>query len=424
MIDVEKLGREAVSIIKEKYGLPDSGLLAGGSLANIIWELVSGNKAVVNDIDIFNLTEIKEFEKETIDKKIFEYIDTNVDYEYNEYSGIHTIYETKEYYRILEAENDGVFNNISYESNTKDPGVVIKAFDINATRVGYSIDEDKIYWEKDFEDFLNSGNLKVSTMTTPAHTAIRIAKKSKELNTNLEKFELMMCSKALSVKFKDTVRHGFKDKYKDLFIKYHNILGQHFLIRENKDKTNMARNLYNCPDTIYELYSDKTEDVLEELLGASVFNRMSDSRQFLFFMRNIYGNKELSEVYKSLGPIFSESDYMSDDMMGNKEDIGLMSRLIEYAPASIRNLKGYNFKEQVRLVRKVLSLYEDPKIAISILEKLKLDKDSEIGETDKLLMELAVRVESTHPRNESKASNILYPTSQKRNRTRHNYTMF
>jgi len=80
-----------------------------------------------------------------------------------------------------------VFNNISYESNTKDPGVVIKAFDINATRVGYSIDEDKIYWEKDFEDFLNSGNLKVSTMTTPAHTAIRIAKKSKELNTNLEK---------------------------------------------------------------------------------------------------------------------------------------------------------------------------------------------------------------------------------------------
>ena len=150
--------------------------------------------------------------------------------------------------------------------------------------------------------------------------------------------------------------------------------------------------------------------MLEELLHESIFDRMVDSRQFLFFMRNIYGDKELSEVYKLLGPIYSESNYMSGDIC-NKEDIALMSRLIMYAPASIKNLKGYNFKEQVRLVRRVLSLYDDPKIAICVLEKLKLDKDSDINETDKLIMELAVRVESSKPGSETKASNILYSSN-------------
>jgi hypothetical protein len=56
-------------------------------------------------------------------------------------------------------------------------------------RYRYSIDEDKFYWTKDFEDFLSNGNL-VTNLRTPCHTAIRIVKKQDELNAILDDFEL------------------------------------------------------------------------------------------------------------------------------------------------------------------------------------------------------------------------------------------
>ena len=52
-MNIESLGRQAIDRIKSEWGLPKRGFLAGGSIANIVWELVSGNKAVVSDIDIF-----------------------------------------------------------------------------------------------------------------------------------------------------------------------------------------------------------------------------------------------------------------------------------------------------------------------------------------------------------------------------------
>ena len=52
-MNIESLGRQAIDRIKSEWGLPLHGFVAGGAIANIVWELVSGNKAVVNDIDIF-----------------------------------------------------------------------------------------------------------------------------------------------------------------------------------------------------------------------------------------------------------------------------------------------------------------------------------------------------------------------------------
>ena len=52
-MNIEKLVRDAVDVIKSKWTLPSSGFIAGGSIANLVWQSVSGNKAVVNDVDIF-----------------------------------------------------------------------------------------------------------------------------------------------------------------------------------------------------------------------------------------------------------------------------------------------------------------------------------------------------------------------------------
>ena len=52
-MNIDSLVRTAVERIKSTWGLPESGFIAGGSIAHIVWELVSGKKAVVNDIDVF-----------------------------------------------------------------------------------------------------------------------------------------------------------------------------------------------------------------------------------------------------------------------------------------------------------------------------------------------------------------------------------
>ena len=159
-MNIEVLARQAINTIKEKWGLPSTGFLAGGSIANIIWELVSGNKAIVNDIDIFHFEGIQEKFNKGDKSSLFNYHNTETKY-YEDYTGMCFTTRTKEFYSIVSAEKEDIFNNIRYKSNVHDPSLIIRSFDINATRVGYNIEEDKIYWTKEFEDFLKTGELKV-----------------------------------------------------------------------------------------------------------------------------------------------------------------------------------------------------------------------------------------------------------------------
>ena len=53
-MNIEQLAKNALNFLKTKeINFPKHGIIAGGSLGNLIWEQVSGNVAVVNDIDIF-----------------------------------------------------------------------------------------------------------------------------------------------------------------------------------------------------------------------------------------------------------------------------------------------------------------------------------------------------------------------------------
>ena len=56
-MELEILARKALDKLKQRYGLPKSGFLAGGAIANSICRLVSGTPAVINDIDVFIFNE-------------------------------------------------------------------------------------------------------------------------------------------------------------------------------------------------------------------------------------------------------------------------------------------------------------------------------------------------------------------------------
>jgi hypothetical protein len=399
-MNIEKIAREALSVIKKQWGLPTSGFLAGGAIANIMWEIVSGNKAVVNDVDIFIFGGL--VDKTEQDK--FNYQTKNIAF-FEDYVGrLGMSIENGEFYTIIKAEKDGIFNLIYYKSNKDTYSIIINSFDINATKIGYSIEDDKFYWSKDFEDFLSSGELKISCITTPAHTAIRLAKKEKELNAKLNNFEFKIIQHCLnSNKFCDTIKLRFKDKYLDLYNEYSNRLDCFFSLHRDLEveqyvletKSIITGGLYTLNSKNKEVFID---DVNLGMLYTSV--------EFIFYIRNIHGNEELKKIWTELYWFFDRKDYIDIDV--NIDDVKLLSRLGKYAPNSIKNLKGLKISEQLMIVKKFLNKYiEDPIVAISIFERLKIDKNIDLDDGIALLLELSVRKDIVDPKNEIKVSKIL-----------------
>lgn len=403
-MDVENLGRQAIDQIKSKWGLPKRGFVAGGSIANIVWELVSGNKAVVNDIDIFILE--KQIDKIDDDSKtLFKYKEQDLKY-YEDYSGISFSSYTKDFYTISESLREGIFNTISYNSNTTDPGLVISSFDINATKIGYSIDEDKLYWTKDFEEFLETGELKISNLMTPSHTAVRLAKKSKELNVELKEFECNLLQYSLYYKFSDMIKLRFKERYFDMYKEYEYLLGEYFIMCRDEQMEEYILNKFGEKTELHyvksiELKGEKPKTKLQELFQdrrPSIFsddvnlNNIFLSGIFLFYMRNIYGDEEKVKLWSKLSYFFDDPNYFDKEV--DNDDIDLLNRLCKFAPKSIQNLKGIKLSEQIIIVKRLLDKFkDDPIIAISILEKMKVDKDTLLDEQTTLLLELSVRKE-------------------------------
>lgn len=401
-MNIELLARQAIDKIKQEWGLPARGFLAGGSIANIIWEIVSGNKAVINDIDIFHFDGVQEKFDKNDKSSLFNFKNSEIKY-YEDYTGLCFTIRTKEFYSIVEAERDGMFNNIKYKSNTQDPTLIIRSFDINATRVGYHIEEDKIYWTKEFEEFLQSGNLQVCNLVTPCHTAVRIAKKSIELNAKLDKFEMKLLQYSLARGFNDKIKWRFKEKYKKMYEDHINLLKSFFTIKRDTEGEQYVKGHYGQDVELYFLESVLPEkeflgDMLppnhrryaSEIFDDNNIDSIFTTTDFLFYMRNIFGNDNLKELWSKLQYFFISDNYVDREV--SQEDIELLHRFSKYAPESIEKLKGLKLSEQIEIIKKFLDKYkDDPIIAISILESIKVDKDIVLDDDTALILELSVR---------------------------------
>lgn len=393
-MNIEQLAANALNKIKTTWGLPKSGFIAGGSLANLIWEEVSGNKAVVNDIDVFLLHDIVDEKDYQIDKDnyLYQYNDANVNI-FETYAGIayHTV--TKQYYSILESEKDGMFNYIKYVSNVSTPQIILDSFDINCTQVGYSIEEDRFYWTKDFINFLETKDLKVVNINTPSHTAIRIVKKKDELKANLSNYELDIIRYLLSdISGISNYKIRFQERYLELYKDYIDILSEYFWLEKDLETMNFLKLNRNKEINLWKL---KGNSQPSEFTKAYIDSRATNITRynFLFFVRNILGNELLQEIWNKLALTIEREDYFDGLENLKSDDIDLVARLLNYAPQTCINLQGVKLKEQVELVKKVLSIYkEDPLIGISILEKHNI-RNLELTEDNLLLLELGVRKE-------------------------------
>ena len=410
-MNIESLVRQAILTIKSNWGLPKSGFIAGGAISNLVWESISGNKAVVNDIDVFLFDGVIEVLDESDKSSLFRYQEKKITY-FEDYVGMKFNSSTKDFYTIINSENDGIFNKIKFKSNKSDTDIILRSFDINATRVGYSIEEDKVYWTTEFEEFLNSGQLKVCNLMTPSHTAVRIVKKKHELNCELNPFELDLLRYSLEYRFFDTIKFRFKQRYYDIYQKYSEFLEPYFVIKREEEVESYIFESYGEKTKIYQLYAKievpdpfSDEPVTVKRLFSDVnLTGIHTSEDFLFYMRNIYGRPEYSELWQKLYFFFSDTSYI--DCQPTDEELDLINRLAKYAPNSIENLKGLKLSEQIKLVKSVLELYEDdPLVAISLLEKHKLN-EVELNSQNLLLLELSVRRQIVND-TKNKVRNIL-----------------
>jgi hypothetical protein len=394
-MDIDKLIRGAVKIIEFKFGLPKSGFIAGGSIANIVWELVSGKESIINDVDVFIFDGL--IENVDIKDSLFKYQESDRVIT-ESYSGIKYSSINKDFYTIEKSEHEGIFNKVWYKSNKVDTDIILRSFDINCTRVGYSIDEDKAYWLDDFEKFLNTGELKVCNLMTPSHTAIRIVKKSKELDCILDQFELDLIKYTLSKRFTDVIKLNFMDRYCLLYNQYFDDLKDHFSIKRDFSSEDFVKIQFQKDVNLYHLKPINIENYISR---DNNIQKIYYTVELIFYIRNIYGNKDLSELWSKLYFFFDNNNYI--DCNPSKEDLELISRLCNYAPNTIEKLRGKKLSEQIDIVKWILGKFEkDPIVAISILEKHHISKD--LDDMDLLLLELSVR-KNIH--NEVKAKNIL-----------------
>jgi hypothetical protein len=386
MNKMEKLIRESILEMKSKWELPKFGFLSGGSLANIIWEKVSGNKAVVNDIDIYTLT--KKIDKSELDrsKQNFHKKEKVI---YEDYNGLNVSLSSTAFYMIDNVKNEGILNIIEYSSTTEDPSIIIESFDINCCQVGYDILNDKVYWTKEFEEFLKTGKLKLINLSTPAHSAIRLAKKESELNVKADDLEFKTLIYAIDNQiFTDTTKFRFKQRYADIFIKYRSRLDKLFSLERDIEMEENLRNSIGSIDFLYKLKPISLDVIpTQKVLGTTL------SRDFLYWVRNIFKNEDLEEKWFNLHLIFDVKLEKYLDYNATKDEIRLLNSIIINAPDCIRHLYGFTLSHQMYIVNTLLNRYKnDPIVAISIMEQYRIDQNINLeNEMDLLLLELSVR---------------------------------
>lgn len=423
-MNIDLLCKKALNYLKKTYSdFPTTGFIAGGSLSNLIWQEVSGNLAKINDIDVFILDSIVDrnpydssnwvnSDKEKT-QKLYYHKKEKIYFE--DYQGLTSTSKSKDFYYIEKTTHDGIYNTVYYCSNISSPQVIIDSFDINCTQVGYSIDEDKFYYTEDFIDFLKTGELKLVNLMSPAHSAIRLIKKKYDLNAKLDDLELKMCQFSLCRSMSDINRRYFTIKYQSIWKKYESELSNYFNLIESDDVTLLFKNkgididiwtlepkIKSIEEDFFNLY-DKSTLIFNDPIISEIYN----GQNLIFYIRNVRNNTELQEVWKKLKIFFKRDDYV--DTTYKKEDIEMLTRMINVAPNTIENLKGLKLSQQIWIMKTLFEKYkEDPIIAISIMEKMKIEPNVELDDKDLLLLELSVRKEIVNDVKQ-KCSRILRP---------------
>jgi hypothetical protein len=252
--------------------LPESGVIAGQGIASIIYdELNIGVQAPINDIDIFDISSVRIFRalEHTQSRQaslVFKGTVDNVEVSYDQYAHITYINSrTQRGYRVIKSFTDKEqpiinktlvsFTDQSFKliDQVFDHDTLLQSFDFNACQVAYDLKANTFHYTKEFETFLITKQLKLASLHTPLHSAVRLMKKRNELigaKCDVEK-EMNMVTTYLSIKTDNDTQAipPMGKRYFKLYEKYKTEIAPFFSLELNDQFAHLEHsNLYSHTD--------------------------------------------------------------------------------------------------------------------------------------------------------------------------------
>lgn len=237
----EGQGHNILKILGEYAELPETGFLAGGAVANTLLNMQWGGKFPVNDIDIFQVISVEELNSRMPHRymRMGLFIDT--------YKGVDlfTAVDSRRGYAVSKTRRNGLLNLIDVQlrvdhqrfDNYK---LLLEGFDLNCCQVGIDLENEKLIYLPTFESFVKTMQLEVDHPCTPFHTAIRMAKKKKELrcycNFEVESKYLSQIPLILAPDYRNpgskNIEYAeyFGEKYYDLYLQNKEELDRFFQV--------------------------------------------------------------------------------------------------------------------------------------------------------------------------------------------------
>jgi len=409
-MNIQLLAEKALNEIKTKYSnFPESGYLAGGSLANLIWEYVSGVKAIINDIDIFTfdgqleLNEVYQGSTMTKDGDKLFYNKSEKKF-YEDYTGFCTRLENKKFYFISHTKYDDIFNYIHFKGTENSIQLIIESFDINCTQIGYDIQNRTFFWTPEFEEFINSGKLKFTNLNSPHHSAIRILKKRDELSASLSDDEFNLCVFVIGKNLSGVTRRYFSEKYAHIFLKYRQELEKWFVLEQDEGISQLIKNQKNVDVKIFTLKLNQLIRDHEIFNSAPNIWRVED---YLLYKRYIESDESYKVVWDKVNYLVLKLGVKYIDEIPTPEDLELLYRVTYNTANIIKNIENLTITQQIELIKKLLNKFDsDISVALAILEKNQFNStDIDLDEDSSLLLELSVRKEIVN--NKYKIEEIL-----------------
>ena len=179
------MGTAVVNHLRQFADLPADGILAGQAVDSAITDLFGAGGGIYNDIDVFR-REAEPFANRTRRSanaltKRFELTTASA----GSYGNMNVLLEAVQTYGINSVSRQGMLNtvncDVTWPARTLSAERVIGGFDINCTRVAVDLATKQLVWDRNYEEFVRSRQLKVTMMHTPWHTFLRLAKKAEEL---------------------------------------------------------------------------------------------------------------------------------------------------------------------------------------------------------------------------------------------------
>lgn len=395
-MNIEELIKDSVKILNSIQKLPYRGLLAGGSLCNVILYKLYKQEYIINDIDIFILNSEKPYVKSNLDIKHNLYLNTkNIS---NENYNIDIISaEHENYYSIVDVREEQLLNYIYYDCKEYDPFFVIDNFDLNCCCVGYDLRTEKCYYNDAFIEFLKTKILRFNRLHTPSHAIVRMFKKQEETLSIIVPNELEIIKPVTyNIFYKTTKLHFGEKRYLD-YLKYEKTINKYF--KAIKIEIYKETFIYRLVDIkIYEKLKQPYSNifVIHHTLYNYGISKYPHYKQFYFleYYENYINDKITNkEVYHKI-PLFYRNDNFLDTYDGNidSEYLKFIEQLNDKNSLSLYTLKDYNFSDMCKLYDHIkiigqnndMSLYNI--IQCLHLNTMKIHKDISYDELEYIIL--------------------------------------